>query len=91
MYFIATDFETNKLTWQNIADLSVTVPSLSVSVTGLSVSVYGLSVSLPISRTETLKVPDWPGKVTGLSRTFADRSGKVTDSMVCFPAQSVSF
>ena len=80
-----------------IAGLSVTVPSLSVGVTGLSAIVYGLSVSLhclsvmkvPDSRTQTLKVPDWPGNVAGLWGTFTDRPAKGTDCTVIFPAQSV--
>ena len=63
---------------------------LSVGVTGLSVIVYGLSVvNFPDSRTETLNVPDWPGKVIGLSGTFTDRPAKVTDCTVCFPGQFV--
>ena len=41
------------------------------------------------SRTQMLKVPDWPGKVTGLSRTFADGPTKVTNCTLIFPAQSV--
>ena len=36
-----------------------------------------------------LKVPNWPGKLTGLSGTFSDRPAKVTNCMVIFPAQSV--
>ena len=36
--------------------------------------------------TQTLKVPDWPGRVTSLSGTFTDRPAKVTNCTVCFPA-----
>ena len=82
---------------KNVAGLSVIVPGLSVSVRGLSVIIYGLSVSLsgllnekvPNSRTQTLKVPDWPGKVTGLSGTYTDRLAKVTYCMVIFSPRSL--
>ena len=77
--------------------MSVTVPGLFVGVTALSAIVYGLSGSLhglsvieiPDSRTQMLKVPDWPGKLTGLSGTFTDRPAEVTNCMVIFPAESV--
>ena len=49
---------------------------------GLSAIVYGMGLSvikIPDSRTHTLKVSDWPGKLTGLSGTFTDRPAKVSD------------
>ena len=82
----------------NVAGLSVTVPGLSVSVTGLSVIVYGLSVSVsdlsvtnfPDSRTQSVKVADWPVSCTGLLETVTDRPAKLTDCTVTLLAQSVS-
>ena len=78
--------------------MSVTVPSLSVSVTGLLVIVYGLSVSVyslsvtnfPNSRTQLVKVTDWPVNFTGLSGTLTDRLAKVTDCTVTLPTRLVS-
>ena len=83
---------------KNIAGLSVTVPGLSVGVTGLSVIVYGLSVSVsglsvtifPDSRTQLVKVTDWPVNFTGLSGTLTDMPAKITDCIVTLAAQSVS-
>ena len=70
--------------------MSVTVTSLSVFVHGLSVSLQGLLVvNFPYPRTETGKVSDGPKKVTALFGAFTDRPAKVTDSVVCFPAQPV--
>ena len=94
--FIPTDLETDRRV-KNIVSLLVTVPGLSVSVTGLSVVVYGLSVSLkglsvtnfPDSRTQSVKVTDWPGNFTGLSGTVTDRPAKVTNCTVTFSTQSV--
>ena len=76
----------------------ITVSGLSVSVTGLLVIVYGLSVSVydlsvtnfPDSRTQSVKVTDWPVNFTGLSLTVTDRPAKVTDCTVTLPAQLVS-
>ena len=81
-----------------MAGLSVSVPGLSVSVTGMSVVVYGLSVSVkglsvtnfPDSRTQSVKVNDWPVNFTGLSGTLTDRPAKVTDCTVTLPVRSVS-
>ena len=36
-----------------------------------------------------LYIPNWPGKLTGMSGTFTDRLTKVTDCMIIFPTQSV--
>ena len=83
---------------QNIAGLSATVPGLSVCVTGLSVFVYGLSqfqvsvlsvTNFRDSRTQSVKVTDWPVNFTGLSGTVTDRPAQVTDCAVTFPTQSV--
>ena len=103
---LSTDspFDTHRLLGQqavrskNIAGLSVTVPGLSVSVTGLSVVVYGLSVSVyglsvtyfPDSRTQSVKVTDWPVNFTGLSGTRTDRPAKVTDCTETLSVRSVS-
>ena len=60
-------------------------------VYGLSVSVYGLSIiNFPNSRTQSVKVTDWPVNFTGLSGTLTDRPPKVTDCTVTIPARSVS-
>ena len=82
---------------KNTAGLLITVPGLSVAVTGLvaiafglCVSLQGLLVTIPDSRTQPLKVPNWPGKLTARSGTFTDRPAKVTYCAVIFPAQSVS-
>ena len=58
---------------------------------GLSVSLYGLPVTIfPDSRTQSVKVTDWPVNFTGLSGTVIDRPAKVTDCTVTLPSQSVS-
>ena len=60
-------------------------------VYGLSVSVYGLSATIfPDSRTQSVKVTNWPVNFTGLSGTVTDRPAKVTDCTVTLPARSVS-
>ena len=77
----------------------VIVPGLSVSVTGLSVVVYGLCVlvegvlvpNIPDSRTQSVKVTDWPGKFTGLSGSLTDRPAKVTNCTVTLSREKVSF
>ena len=45
----------------------------------------------PDSRTQSVKVTDWPGNFTGLSRTLTDRPAKVTDCTVTFLAQSICY
>ena len=58
---------------------------------GLSVSVYSLSVTIfPNSRTQLVKVTDWPVNFTGLSARLTDRPVKVTDCTLTLPTQSVS-
>ena len=65
-------------------------PSCPVTEAGLSVIIYSLLVEkVPDSRTQNLKVSNWPGKVIGLLGTFTDMSAKITDCTVCFPTQSV--
>ena len=76
---------------------SFTIPGLSFTVTGLSATIYSLSVSfqglsvikIQDSGTQTLKVPDWPGKLIGLLGSFTDRPAEVTDCVVIYPGQSV--
>ena len=69
----------------------VPVPGWSVVVYGLSVSVYGLSVTnFPDSRTQSVKVTDWPVNFTGLSGPVTDRPAEVTDCTVTFSGLSVS-
>ena len=64
---------------------------MSVTVYSLSVSVYGLSViNFPDSRTQSVKVTNWPVNFTGLSGTPTDRAAKVTDSAVILPSWLVS-
>ena len=71
--------------------MSVSVTGLSVIVYGLSVSVYSLSVTnFSNSRTQSVKVTDWPVNFTGLSGTVTERLAKVTDCTVTLPVRSVS-
>ena len=41
------------------------------------------------SRTQSVKVTDWPVNFKSLSGTLTDRSAKVTDCTVTLPTQSV--
>ena len=67
--------------------MSVRVPGLSASATGLSFVVYGLSVTIfPNSRTQSIKVTEWPVNFTDLLGTFT----KITDCTLALPAWSVS-
>ena len=69
----------------------LSVTGLLVIVYGLPVSVYGLSVTIfPDSRTQSVKVTDWPVKFTDLLGTLTDRPAKVTDCTVTLPTRLVS-
>ena len=46
-------------------------------------------INFPDSRTQSVKVTDWPVNFTGLLGTVTERPAKVTDCTVTLPAQSV--